>query len=77
MPFPFIIKAGREIGKEKSGRPYEKILQGGSRLEDRQDALISDLFAPAGRPSARAVTAISRLPCLNTLPPPAALMLLS
>ena len=69
MPFPFIIKAGREIGKENSGRPSDEILQGGSRLEDRQDTLISDLFAPAGRPCARAVTAISRLPCLNTLPP--------
>ena len=46
MPFPFIIKAGREIGKEKSGRPYEEILQGRSRREDRQDTLIFDLFAP-------------------------------
>lgn len=76
MPFPFIIKAGRKIGKEKNGRPSDKILQGGSRREDRQDTLISDLFAPAGRPCARAVTAISRLACLMMLPA-AALMLLS
>lgn len=68
MPFPFIIKAGREIGKEKSGRPCEEILQGRSRLEDRQDTLISDLFAPTGRPCARAVTAMSRLACLMMFP---------
>ena len=76
MPFLFIIKGGREIGKGKSGRPSDEILQGGSAREDRQDTLISDLFAPVGRPCARAVIAMSRLPCLNTLSP-AALMLLS
>ena len=69
MPFPFIIKAGREIGKEKSGRPCDEILQGRSRHEDRQDALISDLFAPAGRPCVEAVTAMSQYAprCLNAV----------
>ncbi len=71
MPFPFIIKAGSEIGKEKSGRPYEEIRQGRSRHEDRQDTLISDLFAPVRRPCVEAAIAMSQYA------PPAAFMRLS